>query len=83
MFTSQENPTVRRDGRTAWRRHCSRADGTRVRVTKAAIDLGPEAGKAAGRIVTQDTPEEVATVPASFTRHNLAPLLGVPRAKAS
>ena len=47
------------------------------------IDLRPEDGEAGGRIVAQGTPEQVATVPASFTGHYLAPLLGVPRAKAS
>ena len=47
------------------------------------IDLGPEGGEAGGRIVAQGTPEDVAAVPASFTGHYLAPLLGVPRAKAS
>jgi hypothetical protein len=36
-----------------------------------------------GRIVAQGTPENVAAVGASFTGHYLAPLLGVPRAKAS
>jgi excinuclease ABC subunit A len=47
------------------------------------IDLGPEGGEAGGRIVAQGTPEQVAAVPASFTGHYLAALLGVPRAKAS
>ena len=47
------------------------------------IDLGREGGDAGSRIVAQGTPEQVATEPASFTGHYLAPLLGVPRAKAS
>jgi excinuclease ABC subunit A len=47
------------------------------------IDLDPEGGEAGGRIVAQGTPEDAATVSASFTGHYLAPLLGVPRAKAS
>ncbi len=47
------------------------------------IDLGPEGGDEGGRIVAQGTPEQVAQVPASFTGAYLAPLLGLPRAKAS
>jgi excinuclease ABC subunit A len=47
------------------------------------IDLRPEDGEARGRFVAQGPPGQVATVPASFTGHYLAPLLGVPRAKAS
>jgi excinuclease ABC subunit A len=54
-----------------------------IKTADWVIDLGPEGGEAGGRIVAQGTPEQVATVPASFTGHYLAPLLGVPRAKAS
>ena len=39
------------------------------------IDLGPEGGKAGGWIVAQGTPEQVATVPSSYTGQALAPLL--------
>jgi excinuclease ABC subunit A len=53
-----------------------------IKTADWVIDLGPEGGEAGGRIVAQGTPEQVATVPASFTGHYLAPLLGVPRAKA-
>ena len=58
-------------------------DEETTREADRVIDLGPEGGEAGGRIVAQGTPEQVATVPASFTGHYLAPLLGVPRAKAS
>jgi excinuclease ABC subunit A len=54
-----------------------------IKTADWVIDLGPEGGEAGGRIVAQDTPEDAAAVPASFTGHYLAPLLGVPRAKAS
>ena len=54
-----------------------------IKTADWVIDLGPEGGEAGGRIVAQGTPEQVATVPASFTGHYLAPLLGIPRAKAS
>jgi len=47
------------------------------------IDLGPEGGEAGGRIVAQGTPERVAATPGSFTGAYLAPLLGIPNAKAS
>lgn len=39
------------------------------------IDLGPEGGKAGGRIVAQGTPEKVAAVSNSYTGQALAPLL--------
>jgi excinuclease ABC subunit A len=54
-----------------------------IKTADWVIDLGPEGGEAGGRIVAQGTPEDVASVPASFTGHYLAPLLGIPRAKAS
>ena len=54
-----------------------------IKTADWVIDLGPEGGEAGGRIVAQGTPEQVAAVPASFTGHYLAPLLGVQRAKAS
>jgi excinuclease ABC subunit A len=54
-----------------------------IKTADWVIDLGPEGGEAGGRIVAQGTPEDVAAVPASFTGAYLAPLLGVPRAKAS
>ena len=53
-----------------------------IKTADWVIDLGPEGGEAGGRIVAQGTPEQVATVPASFTGHYLASLLGVQRAKA-
>lgn len=39
------------------------------------IDLGPEGGDGGGTIVATGTPEEVATVAASYTGHYLKPLL--------
>ena len=54
-----------------------------IKTADWVIDLGPEGGEAGGRIVAQGTPEQVAAAPASFTGHYLAPLLGVPRAKAT
>ena len=43
------------------------------------IDLGPEGGEGGGRIVSQGTPEEVATCRESFTGRFLAEILAVPR----
>ena len=54
-----------------------------IKTADWVIDLGPEGGEAGGRIVAEGTPEEVAAVPASFTGHYLAPLLGVQRVKPS
>ena len=39
------------------------------------IDLGPEGGEGGGRIVAEGTPEDVATVAASYTAHYLKKLL--------
>jgi excinuclease ABC subunit A len=61
----------------------TRARRSRINTADWVIDLGPEGGEAGGRIVAQGTPENVAAVPASFTGAYLAPLLGVPRTKAS
>ena len=54
-----------------------------IKTADWVIGLGPEDGEAGGRIVAQGTPENVAAVAGSFTGAYLAPLLGVPRAKAS
>ena len=43
------------------------------------IDLGPEGGEGGGKIVSQGTPEEVATCRESFTGRFLAEILAVPR----
>jgi excinuclease ABC subunit A len=39
------------------------------------IDLGPEGGAKGGRIVASGTPEDVASMPESFTGQYLAPYL--------
>ena len=39
------------------------------------IDLGPEGGSAGGLVIAEGTPEEVASVPESFTGQYLRPLL--------
>jgi excinuclease ABC subunit A len=54
-----------------------------IKTADYVVDLGPEGGDAGGTIVAQGTPEQVAAVPESFTGAYLAPLLGVPRTKAS
>jgi len=54
-----------------------------VKTADWIIDLGPEGGDAGGKIVAQGTPEQITHVRESFTGAYLAPLLGVPRAKAS
>jgi excinuclease UvrABC ATPase subunit len=51
-----------------------------IRLGQPATTLS--GGEASGRIVAQGTPEDVASVPASFTGAYLAPLLGVQRVKA-
>jgi excinuclease ABC subunit A len=43
-----------------------------IRSADWLIDLGPEAGEDGGRIVAQGTPEEVASVPESYTGQGLA-----------
>jgi excinuclease ABC subunit A len=41
------------------------------------IDLGPEGGSGGGTIVAEGPPEQIATVPKSYTGQFLAPLLGI------
>src|SRR5918999_5318872 len=41
------------------------------------VDLGPEGGSGGGTVVATGTPEQVATVPASWTGKFLGPLVGV------
>jgi excinuclease ABC subunit A len=43
-----------------------------VRNADYVLDMGPEGGERGGRIVAHGTPEQVATVPGSFTGHFLA-----------
>ena len=40
------------------------------------VDLGPEGGDRGGEVIAQGPPERVATVPASYTGHFLAEVLG-------
>jgi len=46
-----------------------------VRQADWVIDLGPEGGKAGGRVIAQGTPEEIARVPGSATGEYLARVL--------
>jgi excinuclease ABC subunit A len=54
-----------------------------IKTTDKVTELSPEDDEAGGRIVAPGTSADVAAVPASFTGTCLAPLIGVPRAKAS
>ncbi len=46
-----------------------------IKVADHIIDLGPEGGDGGGMIVAQGTPEEIATVPESYTGKYLRPYL--------
>ncbi len=46
-----------------------------IKTADYLIDLGPEGGQGGGTIVATGTPEEVATVPESYTGQYLKPLL--------
>jgi excinuclease ABC subunit A len=52
-----------------------------VKTADRVIDLGPEGGDEGGRVIAEGTPEDVAAVPASYTGHYLAPLLGIAEAR--
>ena len=43
------------------------------------IDLGPEGGSRGGEVIAEGPPERVAKVPASYTGHYLAEVLGIER----
>jgi excinuclease ABC subunit A len=51
-----------------------------IKTADYVIDLGPEGGDRGGTIVATGTPEEIASVAASFTGHYLGPVLKDPRA---
>ncbi len=46
-----------------------------IKTADYILDLGPEGGNKGGTIVAQGTPEQVVTVPASYTGQYLAPVL--------
>ncbi len=46
-----------------------------IKLADWIIDMGPEGGDGGGRVVAMDRPEEVVSVPASYTGQWLAPLL--------
>jgi excinuclease ABC subunit A len=46
-----------------------------IKTADYLIDLGPEGGKAGGRVIAQGTPEEVVQIRASYTGQHLAPIL--------
>jgi len=46
-----------------------------IKMADWIIDLGPEGGVRGGTVVAMGTPEHIATIPASYTGHFLAPLL--------
>ena len=54
-----------------------------IKTADWVIDLGPEGGAGGGQVIAAGTPEEVARVPASYTGHFLAPLLGIRVARAT
>ena len=47
-----------------------------IKTADYVIDLGPEGGHRGGEIIACGTPEEVSRVPASYTGHYLAQVLG-------
>ncbi len=52
-----------------------------IKTADWVVDLGPEGGDGGGRILVAGTPETVATAPASYTGHFLAPHLKVMKPK--
>jgi excinuclease ABC subunit A len=48
-----------------------------IKTADWVIDLGPEGGDKGGDLLAAGTPEEVATVPGSYTGHYLRPVLGL------
>jgi excinuclease ABC subunit A len=54
-----------------------------IKTADWVIDLGPEGGNKGGNIVAAGTPEQVATVPESYTGAFLAEILGVDRPEGS
>jgi len=48
-----------------------------IKTSDWIIDMGPEGGGAGGTVIAQGTPEDVATVPESYTGQFLADALGL------
>jgi excinuclease ABC subunit A len=46
-----------------------------IKTADHVIDIGPDGGDAGGRVVATGTPEQVASVPASYTGRFLSPIL--------
>jgi len=46
-----------------------------IKTADWVIDLGPEGGDGGGTVVAEGSPEDLATIPDSYTGHYLAPLL--------
>ena len=53
-----------------------------IKTADWVIDLGPEGGDAGGELVAAGTPEQVASVPDSFTGQYLRHALGMPDVEA-
>ena len=49
-----------------------------IKTADWVIDMGPEGGDAGGKVVAEGTPEQVASIRASYTGRFLAPLLSHP-----
>jgi excinuclease ABC subunit A len=52
-----------------------------IKTSDWVVDMGPEGGAGGGTVVAQGSPEDVATIAASYTGNFLADTLGVPRTR--
>mgnify|MGYP005839001591 CR=1 FL=1 len=50
-----------------------------IKCADRILDLGPEGGDGGGEIIAEGTPEEIATMPRSYTGHYLKPILDTAR----